>query len=137
MGVAKARCIGGNLSAGCRSNTTARLPENHSEPRWGYMLFHSPVHVNSLHSSRDLGWTIERGIDRPPEMDTSPYPSDRIDHFRIAKTERSIFPDTARHVRMCACLRSILRSSLPNATALSTGCDVRILWSDKVRQIPY
>jgi hypothetical protein len=31
------------------------------------MVSHAPLHLNSLQSSRDCWWTIERGIGRQPE----------------------------------------------------------------------
>jgi hypothetical protein len=54
-------------------------------------VFHAPLHLTSLHSTRECWWTIERGTDRQPK---------RI-HLHIGrtaqttsgppKTERSIF----------------------------------------------
>ena len=54
------------------------------------------LHLNSLHSSLDCWWTIERGIDRQPEMDTSPYRLDCTDHFRTAQDRTIDFSDTTR-----------------------------------------
>jgi hypothetical protein len=42
-------------------------------PESDLMVSHGPLHLNSLHSNRACWWTIERGIDRQPEMDTSSY----------------------------------------------------------------
>jgi hypothetical protein len=55
-----------------------------------------PLHLNSLHAGRDCWWTIQRGIDRQPEMDTSPYRSDCTDHFGIAQHRTIDFSDTTR-----------------------------------------
>ena len=48
-------------------------------------MSHGPLRPNSLHSSRDSWWNIEQGIDRLPEIDTSPYRSDCADNFRRAQ----------------------------------------------------
>ena len=42
----------------------------------GIHVFNAPSYLNSLHSSPDCWWTIERGIDQlinNPNMDTSSY----------------------------------------------------------------
>jgi len=42
-----------------------------------------------------------RGIDRQPEMDTSPYRPDCTDHFRTAQDRTIDFSDTTRHQKTC------------------------------------
>jgi hypothetical protein len=71
-----------------------KAAENHPDLRTGYMVSHGRLHLNSLHSSRDRWWNIEQGIDRQPEMDTSPYWSDCTDHFRTAQDRTIDFSDT-------------------------------------------
>jgi hypothetical protein len=58
------------------------------------MVSHGPLHLNSLHSSRDCWWTVGPEIDRRPEMDTSPYRLDCTDHFRIAQDRTIDFSDS-------------------------------------------
>ena len=62
------------------------------------MVSHEPLRLNLLHSSRGYWQTIERGIDRQPEMDTSYLHIGRTARttLRPPRTERSIFPTLLR-----------------------------------------
>src|SRR6516164_124123 len=88
MQATKAKCIGGNVSAGPLRPLTGI-----DRDIWCPM---DGLHLNSLHSSLDCWWTIERGIDRQPEMDRSPYRLDCTDHFRTAQDRTIDFLDTTR-----------------------------------------
>jgi hypothetical protein len=73
------------------------------------------VALNSLHSSRGCWWNIECGIDRQPEMDTSPYRRDCAYHFRTDRQNDRFF---GRHDITVS--QTMLRHAEPDTTPIYT-----------------